>query len=130
MSPRLLAALLFLGALLSFDAQAKRLPPPVVRPQVIQGVTYSLETHAKKKWFVFTYWVCEVVLTRDGAELWRKEVYAHRLDPTMETDAQETYPKTMTISFHKIPNEKGEYTPREITVMDEAGKYFSVPIRE
>jgi hypothetical protein len=91
-------------------AAASRLPPPIVAPVVIDGITYrQVMGSSDPAVGQFGGWLG--AFAADGAPLWTMKVYDNRRDPDLEGDVQDVYFQSMQREADghlRIENEAGD----------------------
>ena len=81
---------------------AKRAVPEAVTPVTIRGITYSAPSEAMG--FVVAS------NSSSGKELWRRRIYAIRIDPALERDVQDVFITSLMAGDDTllVANERGE----------------------
>jgi hypothetical protein len=91
--------------------QAKRGPPPFVKPVTIGSVRYSVSAQPQLMGFV----IAAEVAT--GKELWRQRIYRVRMNPLREEDVQWVFITSLIRRDRKllVTNESDEHFTLDLT---------------
>ena len=110
-----IASLVLSGATIALADRENPIPVPPVEQN---GITYKAPTYDPKTGY--TVGIVEAYDTKTNRRIWSKQIYVVKLNPEMESDAQEVYITGLSLSDNKllISTERGFEYELDLTTLE------------